>query len=1211
MSSSLFCRYRAGVVVLLLSGVYTSAAKAEEVVNFDIPAQPAAKGLNLYAEQAGKQILFPYAAVEGVDTSEVVGVFDKDIALDALLSDTGLEAVRGENDTVTILLADTADGPAVGSSDSGKSLTTPKPMLMANASSSNNDSNASAAAGEERIAVPEDREGAVEERDEIIVTGSRLISDPGKLTRQITIFNRDEIERSGVTRLDEFLRRLPQNMNAPTNIGSGFNFGQSTPSFGLGNNVFAGSTINLRGLGAQYTLILIDGRRPARGGQFGEVVDISNIPIERVERIEVLFDGAAAIYGADAIGGVVNIITRRDFDGTDLSLTYSDTEDGGGARYNLQVGHTFNWGSGFLTARVSYQTQEQIDGSQRPNAAPVSSAVQSLGDFVLLPPSDNGNIRAFRRSLTEFSALFWVNGDERLSGGVEVPVLQQVWTGTEFELVETTTIVDRQSPRLLPGYFWIDEAAHRPQNPETLGFTPVYQANLPQYTGQPLGINDVGASNELGESSFVPFEGLALAPEDETYSIGLSFAQDFSEDISLNLNLDYTVADKLSHNLGNDTQGWNLLEDVASNPFLQPFQFSFQNVFPQQYQRGETTNYSASGNIDWDFSRDWSLAFGFGVSEQKQDSDTINHLRRMGVGPDNLNARLNGYYTAIDPISGNASREFIDTHFNDPLLGYGSIEEMTAALVVPFMHTSTDARQYDMDLRLFGKLFELPAGDVRTSFSVKYREDKTEIFDNNPLIGDDVRSRALDSRGVYDYDDSFGENVKSLGGELSVPVFGADFKLPLVEHFLLSLSGSVEEYSNTDDNGFNWAAGFNWGLNEQFIVRLNRTHSLRVPESVRTARERRWSVQNTFPVYNDVNDQFPVQVDGTLWRIFGGADHLKPERNDGVELSFIYRPAFAEGLDIQLSFSEKHTVDQLGNPFMGRWTFDTLLPESVRANPLFDYGDPENNAFHASAVAELGGVAVQMAPGELIFDAREYNIGDTFSRGADLQVSYAVETGFGDWLLTWRHQYFDTHEVTRSNVCAQVEQGCSHVGATFGRLDGFDEPIDIVGSVSRDNYRAEYPLPRNQGSIDLFWGYRGLGVNLATRYESTTSIFKTQDIFESVIVGYIEFGDLRFPITESRLAGTNIYREDTTAERPLDLTVSYDFGRGGLFDAPRWLGDARISLAVRNLYVRDRRQTTTVVQEETEDPIGVAEDINIFAINPRGKSYALRFSTTF
>ena len=1204
-----FC-LRATVVSFLLIGIsFAGQPLFADPTNFEISEQPMKSALTEFARQSDREILFSTDAVADKEAPLLKGIYEDERALELLLADSGLEySVTASN---TILVAEEG-----GDSEAKKLSWQPTSIAP---SSDGGSGGTSVAAAVESAARSGEAEGSADDDDdmeEIIVTGSQLITDPGKLTRQITVFNRAEIERSGATRLDEFLRRLPQNVNAPNNVGSGF---RDREIYGLGENVFAESTINLRGLGAQYTLILINGRRPARGGQYGEVTDISSIPIDRIERIEVLFDGAAAIYGADAVGGVVNIITRKDYGGTHLSLTYNDTEDGGGAQTNLQLGHTFNWGSGSLTATVGYQTQEQIEGNQRSDIALSPSIADTLGTF-FLPPSANGNVRAMLANIDlsapEYRALFWVNGDERLSGGVEVPAIQLDFSTGQF--VETTTFVNRQTGQLPFGYFWIDEAAHRPVNPETLGFTPVFQADLPQYSGQALGLGEVGTSNELGQSVYVPYDGLALSPEDDTYNVGLSFAQDLSDDLRLTLNADYSDTSRVSFNAEGNGRAL-IMADSPANPFGEAFFYSYQDRFPQQYQDIESSRYNVSGGIDWDITADWNLAFGFGYSAQENDSRHINVLRTGGFGPDTVEARMNGYYNTVVPDSSPPvfERGFTGSHFNDPLLGYDSFEEMVAALVIPLQRTTNHSTLADADLRLMGKLFALPGGDVRASLSAGYREDETEVFNSDGLIFvplDGPLTPPPDAPIEIDYDERFGENVKSLSAELAVPVFGGDFDLPLVDSLLLSVAGRAEDYSNTDEDGFNWAAGFNWGVNEQFTVRLNRTYSLSVPASVRTAQAPRWGFAPSYRLYNDPNDSFPaIIVDEPLWVISGGADHLRPDRTYGTMLSFIYRPAFAEGLDIQVNLTRSHTFDQIGNPFAeNNWTVDTVLPESVRGNPLLDYGDPENNASHASAAAIFGGQVVRMAPGDLVADRRVFNIGDTSNQGADFQIGYNLATRFGDWLLTWRHQYLDTQKIRRTNVCEQVEQGCAIDVDSL--VEGLDEPIDIVGSVSRGNFDLGFmPLPRNRGSVELFWQYRGLGVNLSTLYESTTSVFRTEDVLESVVVGYIEFNGQRIPITEARFVGTNTYREDSRSAQPVHFALSYDFGRGSLFDAPGFLGDARLQLTINNLFmISERKQSLEVVDQQADVVFeGLRSEINRFTIEPRGQTYTLLFSTTF
>src|SRR5690606_17372667 len=119
-----------------------------------------------------------------------------------------------------------------------------------------------------------------------------------------------------------------------------------------GSNTAGVSGASLRGLGSQRTLVLINGRRSSAGGNLTDstTVDVNTIPLAAVERVEVLKDGASAVYGSDAIAGVINFILRRDYTGADVDLYYGDSSAGGatGKRATLTLG----WGD-LLTNRVS------------------------------------------------------------------------------------------------------------------------------------------------------------------------------------------------------------------------------------------------------------------------------------------------------------------------------------------------------------------------------------------------------------------------------------------------------------------------------------------------------------------------------------------------------------------------------------------------------------------------------------------------------------------------------------------------------------------------------------------------------------------------------------------------------------------------------------------------------------------------------------------
>jgi len=151
------------------------------------------------------------------------------------------------------------------------------------------------------------------------ITGSRIKRVDAEGALPITTISREEIAASGATTVAEFMRSVP--------FASTGNFRPQS-----GSSAQSLAEIDLRGLGAERTLVLIDGRRAAKGPMIGDRVDVNIIPMAMIERVEILTDSGSAIYGSDAIGGVVNFITRKDFQGIELMAGASNPNVTGGDR---------------------------------------------------------------------------------------------------------------------------------------------------------------------------------------------------------------------------------------------------------------------------------------------------------------------------------------------------------------------------------------------------------------------------------------------------------------------------------------------------------------------------------------------------------------------------------------------------------------------------------------------------------------------------------------------------------------------------------------------------------------------------------------------------------------------------------------------------------------------------------------------------------------
>lgn len=189
--------------------------------------------------------------------------------------------------------------------------------------------------------------------EEIIVTGSRIAN--AKPTAQVVTIDSEEIARRGLATGDEIIRSLPQNF-------SNINLGSSAMDGGrVGTAAMGTATANLRGIGEGGTLVLVNGRRVAGSAMYdGGEVNLSTIPAAAIDRVEILLDGASAIYGADGVAGVINFILKDDYQGATTKARFEDNANGGGS---LGISQTFgtNWSSGNLMLAVDYRETEAVD----------------------------------------------------------------------------------------------------------------------------------------------------------------------------------------------------------------------------------------------------------------------------------------------------------------------------------------------------------------------------------------------------------------------------------------------------------------------------------------------------------------------------------------------------------------------------------------------------------------------------------------------------------------------------------------------------------------------------------------------------------------------------------------------------------------------------------------------------------------------------------
>ena len=198
---------------------------------------------------------------------------------------------------------------------------------------------------------------AREELEQIIVTGSRIQSSSTDAPQPITSISAEDFLDSGALTASEALNQLPQ-------LGDALEGGSSINTLNSGFNTGT-QTVNLRNLGANRTLVLVNGRRHIGGNVGTSAVDLNSIPTGMIERIDVLTGATSAVYGADAVTGVINVILKSGYEGTDVSLRYGSTTQSDGEEAALALTHGGSFGNGSYLFGLEYSTQEPIVGTDR------------------------------------------------------------------------------------------------------------------------------------------------------------------------------------------------------------------------------------------------------------------------------------------------------------------------------------------------------------------------------------------------------------------------------------------------------------------------------------------------------------------------------------------------------------------------------------------------------------------------------------------------------------------------------------------------------------------------------------------------------------------------------------------------------------------------------------------------------------------------------
>ncbi len=621
------------------------------------------------------------------------------------------------------------------------------------------------------------------------VTGSRIKRTDLEGPSPVVTITREQIDLSGASGLTDILRDLPESTSL------GINEGATTAA------VRGASALDLRSLGPGNTLFLVDGRRQAPNGisSGGTVfVDPNRFPTAMIERVEVLKDGASAVYGADATAGVINLITRKKFSGAEISVRYGNylkTDGveqsysflGGIARDRLRANVALTWTSRRANAAIDQPFSANADLTER------YRALDAVKYAALLMPTATATSGFDGRSITGPYATVGVPTAAQLTAaGLTTAAIRNPLTGA------TATF--------LPGTGGIPQGTLGASN----SFASTPRGNNP---ARPTAAQFVARAYNAGELSnsynFQPF--VWTVPETRRRGIALHFAFDLAKSVELFASLSYQRNESTTHlapspiSTGTD----NVLVPASNfyNPFGIPVAFTYRplEAGPRISDVVGTSLGLLTGvKGKWRQRFEWDIAFSTSYNETR---DTFsNSLSRAGLR------------TALAKSTPDALNIFGGPGFkNDPA---------TLASIQIAPTTSGDARTSTADAHVStAELFSLPWGKVGSSAGFEHRAENFNVT-NDPLTT--VLADVVAQIGRANDPTRSQRTINSFSAELRAPLV-REKRLRFAHTVELSVAARFEKFSDGYDSGVKPFAGLRFRPTRNLLLRASAGKVFRAP----------------------------------------------------------------------------------------------------------------------------------------------------------------------------------------------------------------------------------------------------------------------------------------------------------------------------------------------------------------------------------------------
>ena len=796
--------------------------------------------------------------------------------------------------------------------------------------------------------------GAATNLDRIEVTGSRIRQVDMETAQPVLTITRQDIEGQGFSTVSDILQNMTAAGSPAISRSDALSSGEAV----------GGQYIDLRNLGANRTLVLVNGKR--LGITTDGLQDVASIPSVMVERIEILKDGASSIYGSDAMAGVVNIITRKNFEGLETNVYYGQYSDGDGAKENYDFVMGFAGDRGSITIAGEYHNEDGVWARDR------WFSRDSYPGFPQYSRSAVGQWGSYNRN----SGLVERNPDG-------TPVLDE--DGNTTPLPADWYAPDRGGNAL--------GGAFHPQNPDDTSnaadqmhvLTPVERRSL-YVNGQYDISQNVRFSADLGYNNRVSTSQIAGYPLQSTV-VGIPMSgQSYFNPLGDGRAVDWR------------RRGWE-------NP---------------RVTESELTTWRFTAALDGSFEVgeryfDWDAGYLYNKNELSKISNGnfyLPNVRNAG-GPSFLHAATGRV------VCGTPGNVIAGCTPWNPFAGFGTgavanslDDEAVRAYLFKQEHALGETETTSYFANLAGSIMTLPAGDLGFAVGYEYRQEKGGYApDAISQSGDSTNLAAGPTSGEYSVDEFY--------VELNVPVL-ADVA------FAQELSFNVaSRYSDFDTFGdtTNSKFGLKWRPMDDLLVRATWAEGFRAPtisdlygggsqtftqgfrdpcDSVYgTAAGTARCLQDVSAGYRQLQQGFiPTDGPGAQTPVpftSGSNPLLSPETSTSKTVGLVYSPSWVEGVSLALDWWNI-TID------------NTLVSDSP--NQML------SDCYVALIESRCAGFTRDPVTGivnDLTYGLR--NAGYQETEGFDFDLSYRLGTDYGNFAATWQNTY-----VTRNNLKTTNEE---------------------------------------------------------------------------------------------------------------------------------------------------------------------------------------------